>query len=87
MTQIGWSTQNSFLYDGPVNRGRWAGHRFAITTMDRLKEHPDFEGKDPVDVSQTVVGDVLNIWRAERPEELAPKFRPRKQRNSSPPAW
>ncbi|KAH9931320.1 uncharacterized protein B0H18DRAFT_952825 [Fomitopsis serialis] len=74
------------LYDGPVNRGRWA---------DTLRYHdhgsiegtPCFEGKDLVDVSQTVVGDVLNIWRAERPEELAPKFRPRKQRNSSPPAW
>ncbi|KAH9931310.1 uncharacterized protein B0H18DRAFT_1116467 [Fomitopsis serialis] len=74
LTQIGCNLSNNLRCDGMWHHGRWAGHRFAITTVDRLQEHSVFRDKELVDVSNEVVEDVLNIWRCEFPEILAPEF-------------
>jgi len=76
LTQIGWDISWNLAYHGLTHRGRWAGHRFTITTVDRLQEHSGCRGKEMVDISNEVVDDVVNIWRCDYPEILAPEFKP-----------
>ncbi|KAH9838558.1 uncharacterized protein C8Q71DRAFT_751835 [Rhodofomes roseus] len=78
LTQICWSSDDSTSvnYRGPLHRGRWAGHYIAITTMDQLTENVRFADKEKwVDVTEEVVAQVLEIWRAEHPEVLVPHLR------------
>lgn len=80
LTQICWSSVDwtSVDYRGPLHRGRWAGHYIAITTMDQLTENVRFADKGKwVDVTEEVLAQVLEIWRAEDPERLAPHLRPK----------
>ncbi|KAH9930005.1 uncharacterized protein B0H18DRAFT_994778 [Fomitopsis serialis] len=80
LTQICWSSDPSvsMRYKGPFHRGRWAGHYFAITAVDQLTEDRSFaEKKDWTDVTDKIVGEVLEIWRADHPEGLAPHLRPK----------
>ncbi|KAH9916178.1 uncharacterized protein B0H18DRAFT_953308 [Fomitopsis serialis] len=73
LTQICWSSDDSvsMRYEGPIHRGSWAGHYVAITTVDQLTENRSFaDKKDWTDVTE-----VLEIWRADNPETLAPHLR------------
>ncbi|KZT66186.1 hypothetical protein DAEQUDRAFT_813725 [Daedalea quercina L-15889] len=82
LTQICWSSDPSasMYYQGPITRGAWAGHYFAITTVDQLTEHPEFKAKkDWTDVTEKVTKQVLEIWRADWPEGLAKHLKPEDQ--------
>ncbi|TFY67705.1 hypothetical protein EVJ58_g1464 [Rhodofomes roseus] len=78
LTQICWSSDPSIAmaYEGPLHRGRWAGHYIAITTVDQLTENISFSAKKNwVDVTKEVIAQVLEIWRADDPRVLAPHLR------------
>lgn len=78
ITQISWSSDcsASLAYQGPIHRGRWAGHRIAITTLDELTSHPAFNVKKQWnDVTDRVLKEVVDIWRPEFPEMLAEHLR------------
>ncbi len=62
--QICWSTlgiERDFLrYRGDISRGKWAGHRFVITTLDRMPAVA--EGEIWEDISAKVAQDLETIW-------------------------
>ena len=60
--QISLSTQGlgPGYEESDRGRGRWIGHRFVITTMDRMPAAP--EGKTWTDISQKVAEDLKYIW-------------------------
>ncbi|KAI0783465.1 hypothetical protein C8Q75DRAFT_736800 [Abortiporus biennis] len=47
--------------DTPLHKGRWAGDRFEITTMDRMKHLEG--GEEWKDVSPMIIQDLEAIWR------------------------
>ncbi len=52
--------ERDFLqYKGNIARGKWAGHRFVITTLDRM---PAAEGEIWEDISAKVAEDFQTIW-------------------------
>ncbi|KZT03205.1 uncharacterized protein LAESUDRAFT_762185 [Laetiporus sulphureus 93-53] len=62
MSQICWSSDDSISmrYKGDLHRGRWAGDRLSITTMDRLDNHEAWK-----DTSEEVVKKITKIWDAD----------------------
>ncbi|KAI0758868.1 hypothetical protein C8Q74DRAFT_1372777 [Fomes fomentarius] len=62
--QICWSVvpvERDFLwYRGNIARGKWAGHRFVITTLDRMPAVA--EGEIWEDISAKVAEDLEIIW-------------------------
>ncbi|KAI0770310.1 hypothetical protein C8Q74DRAFT_1448932 [Fomes fomentarius] len=62
--QICWSTlpiERDFLwYRGDITQGKWAGHRFVITTLDRMPAVA--EGEIWEDISAKVAQDLKTIW-------------------------
>ncbi|KZT68671.1 hypothetical protein DAEQUDRAFT_811925 [Daedalea quercina L-15889] len=81
LTQICWSSDASGTnlgYDGPITRGRWAGHHVAIVTVDRLLEDTVFNVKlngrwD--DVTNKVMKEVTEIWMRHDPDVLLAQVR------------
>ncbi|KZT68680.1 hypothetical protein DAEQUDRAFT_727552, partial [Daedalea quercina L-15889] len=73
LTQICWSSDASGTnlgYDGPITRGRWAGHHVAIVTVDRLLDDKVFNVKLEghwFDVTDEVMKEVTEIWRRHDP--------------------
>lgn len=57
-------------YKGGVHRGVWAGHRFDITTVEKLEEDGKEQWKD---VSEEVMKEVEVIWKCWFGEEWAKK--------------
>lgn len=59
---ICWSSDSStsMCYDGDIHRGKWAGERFDITTVDSVKDANVWK-----DVSVEVMETVEAIWRSE----------------------
>ena len=47
-----------------LGRGRWAGDRFCITTMDDMPHAPD--GREWVDMSEETAEFLFHLWRHER---------------------
>ncbi|EPS95685.1 hypothetical protein FOMPIDRAFT_90551 [Fomitopsis schrenkii] len=81
ITQISWSSDDStgLVYQGPVHRGRWAGHHIAITTKDQLTEDEDLSSEGArkyTDVTDRVLKEVLDIWGPDEPGVLAEQLRP-----------
>ena len=78
VTQISWSSDKStsLAYEGPIHRGRWAGHHVAIITKNQLTEDTSFNVKGHyTDVTDRVLKEVLDIWRPEYPSILAEHLR------------
>ncbi|KZT66187.1 hypothetical protein DAEQUDRAFT_768217 [Daedalea quercina L-15889] len=89
LTQICWSSDSSasMCYQGPITRGPWAGHYFAITTVDQLTEHLSFSDKENwTDVTEKIMKQVLEIWRADCPDRLAKHLRPAKPEDQAEPS-
>ncbi|KAH9930004.1 uncharacterized protein B0H18DRAFT_994776 [Fomitopsis serialis] len=84
LSQICWSSD--MQYEQPIRRGEWAGHYVAITTVDQLTRNRSFADKENwTDVTDKVVGEVLEIWRAKAPERLVPHLRPEGYLNDRTP--
>ncbi|KAI0717199.1 hypothetical protein C8T65DRAFT_641688 [Cerioporus squamosus] len=67
MYRIYWSSDgflgagcDFYRYKGNIARGSWAGHKFAITTMERMPDAP--EGIKWEDISEQVAKDLEYIW-------------------------
>lgn len=58
-TRICWSTDDWSEY-GEMHRGVWAGHRFDVTTLDRLK-HGSMECTEWKDVSEEVMDEMERV--------------------------
>jgi hypothetical protein len=68
LSRICWSSDpaTSTPYEGPLHRGVWAGHRFDITTIEKLQIQKEEEGADQwKDVSEEVAKEVEAIWKCE----------------------
>ncbi|KZT22184.1 hypothetical protein NEOLEDRAFT_1181081 [Neolentinus lepideus HHB14362 ss-1] len=65
LSQICWSQDDStaLRYRGPIHEGRWAGDRFAVESLEDFEKRDDPEDWD--DVSQEVIKQTMDIWRAE----------------------
>jgi len=63
--RICWSSDDSIsmAYEGELHRGVWAGHRFEITTLDRIQGPQN--GKVWKDVSDEVMKELKAIWVSE----------------------
>ena len=61
-SRICWSSDDStsLVYAGGIHRGSWAGDRFEVTTMARLRRGIDWK-----DVSDEVVDFLRKVWKAE----------------------
>ena len=56
-----------------IGRGRWAGDRFCITTMEEMAHAPD--GREWVDVSEEIAEFLFHLWRnARRGDPLCDEF-------------
>ncbi|KAJ3479311.1 hypothetical protein NLI96_g9150 [Meripilus lineatus] len=69
MCHICWSTASdvAFWYEGKIHRGVWAGHRFEITTKDRLKDIKPIEGgvqDDWKDVTKEAMKETNRVAKA-----------------------
>ncbi|KAJ3479306.1 hypothetical protein NLI96_g9148 [Meripilus lineatus] len=69
MCHICWSTASdvAFWYEGKIHRGVWAGHRFEITTKDRLKDIRPVEGgveDDWKDVTKEAMKETNRVAKA-----------------------
>ncbi|TFK87084.1 hypothetical protein K466DRAFT_549288 [Polyporus arcularius HHB13444] len=65
MYKICWSSDayvgsDFYGYKENIARGKWAGHRFVITTMERMPDAP--KGKEWEDISKQVAKDLKCIW-------------------------
>ncbi|CAL1697004.1 unnamed protein product [Somion occarium] len=56
-----WDSSTSLCYKGAIHHGVWAGNRFEVTTMDRLR--PTEGGKEWKDVTDEVVDEAIGIWK------------------------
>lgn len=71
LSQICWSSDpsTSMRYDSGLCRGRWAGDRFEVTSMDKLD--PQIAWKD---ISKRVARLLKNILKSEHGENWKKKF-------------
>jgi hypothetical protein len=61
LSHICWSSDPSTAMRGnPIHRGRWAGHRFKITTIDEVAGKEGWK-----DVSDRVVNKIETVWTDE----------------------
>ncbi|KAL7265922.1 hypothetical protein RUND412_011548, partial [Rhizina undulata] len=66
LSRISWSSNDSVAmpYDGGINRGVWARHRFDITTIEALEK--DTAGETEwKDVGEEVAKELAAIWKSE----------------------
>ncbi|CAL1696901.1 unnamed protein product [Somion occarium] len=65
VSRICWSTDasTSLVYEGDIHRGAWAGDRFEITTVEKLK--PNQAGSQWKNVSDEIVKEMEAIWQGE----------------------
>lgn len=66
LSQICWSSDplTSMKYEGNLNRGAWAGDRFAITTLHELEARSRQEPEGTwLDVSGDVMKTVVDVYR------------------------
>ncbi|KAH0537648.1 hypothetical protein FGG08_005561 [Glutinoglossum americanum] len=66
LSRVCWSSRRSTstLYEGGLDRGVWAGHRFDITTLARHEE--DTKGEAGwEDISKEVADEIADIWGCE----------------------